>query len=754
MGLLLLSASPILRGDSEIVVAIRYLQAKGTSHSHLYLYHEDGKLLRQLTNDNSGQDSDPIFASDGETIVFTREKPNDAREFWSIDPRGTKLKKLDAAPEWYSATKSSPAFTSGDEEEAPSSSPTPPQEESASAAASPVTTDESAAQREHSSVTALDAVADATDRPPEIIKAPDGSGEIFWRKGKEGEGPEEVLNWVMWFRDSKSGQETQIGRLPGFPSFEPLQIRGNKDPQFLFEGPLRLIFFSCHLDSTNGDTVEAFDFNKRKLIQLSPNYATPFPLPGEPAFLTLTENRYVPIPGSTKTANCSYIERWAANLKESCDNYEAYLRFNGMSSDDVVEGFTRDEYEKQLRENKEKGHECYGQPEVRYARKGSAAICYGASMYRPGKTPAVITIRNGGIKTNMKKTIPVGATWIWAIAAFFVFSNAPFAFAKPQKKPAGSGQENADPLVNAAMKNMETGVWSVNGTVTAKKPIKLQGLLSGEDFDLTTDPGIRPNTPMREIVIKDKVWICSDGETWHAGQPNDRLIYNWAHVPIMADRKLPSFEKVGSEQRNGQTLLHVRLKVPEKNINPKELPQYWLVLDSQGQAQYVGHTEMPMFSQARKEVMYCSFDYAPAEKKIEPPPLGAPVDDKAYGFKDIEQHMFDWKGKVVRLEVTPKILESKQIGEDTYRGFFKDTATPSHYGVIEFPHDALVKLGFLKKDRRRRTRHGGTGKNGCLGSHRRQTSFVLHPGDSSRREDRRKNRGRWREAGARSRRER
>jgi tetratricopeptide (TPR) repeat protein len=95
--------------------------------------------------------------------------------------------------------------------------------------------------------------------------------------------------------------------------------------------------------------------------------------------------------------------------------------------------------------------------------------------------------------------------------------------------------------------------------------------------------------------------------------------------------------------------------------------------------------------------MYCSFDYAPATEKIAPPPLGAPVDDKAYGFNDIEQHKFDWKGRVVRLEVTPKILESKQIGEDTYRAFLKDTATPNHYGIVEFPHDALVKLGFLKK---------------------------------------------------------
>ena len=311
------------------------------------------------------------------------------------------------------------------------------------------------------------------------------------------------------------------------------------------------------------------------------------------------------------------------------------------------------------------------------------------SMYRPGKVQSLYG--------SMKKIIPVSANWILAIAAILLFTNAPSAFAKPQSKPAESGREDPETLVNAAMKNMETGVWSVNGTVTAKKTIKLRGLLAGEDFDLTMEPGVKPNTPMREIVIKDKAWICSDGETWHAGRPDDRMIYNWAHVPIMADRSLPPFEKVGSEQRNGQTWLHVRLKVPEKNINPKELPQYWLVLDSRGQAEYVAHTEMPMFSQARKEVMYCSFDYAPAKEGIAPPPLGPPVDDKAYGFNDIEQHKFDWKGKVVRMEVTPKILESKQIGEDTYRGFFKDTATPSHYGVVEFPHDALVKLGFLKK---------------------------------------------------------
>ena len=51
----------------------------------------------------------------------------------------------------------------------------------------------------------------------------------------------------------------------------------------------------------------------------------------------------------------------------------------------------------------------------------------------------------------------------------------------------------------------------------------------------------------------------------------------------------------------------------------------------------------------------------------------------------------------MRIEVDPKLLQSEQISEDVYRGFLKDTATPNHYGVVEFPYDALVRLGFLKK---------------------------------------------------------
>jgi hypothetical protein len=309
---------------SEIVIAIRYLQAAETSHSHLYLYREDGKLLRQLTNDNSGQDSAPIFAADGSVIVFTRENPNNVREFWSIEPHGTHLNKLDAAPDWYTSTKSSPYFTNIEPEESPSPSPAASPEESASPA----------------------------ETPPPTYKSPDGSVELVLREDPKDEddqidGPGHGKHYLL--RDLKTGAETEFDKLPGFYGvFGLLHDNQDKDRHFLFDGLLRLAFFDLHLNSSDGDTVFALDLSGPRFVRLSPNWAAPIPLPGEAAFLTFTENRYVPIVGSKKTANCSYMERW----DEKLDN-------------------------------------------LRYAREKSAAICYGASMYRPGKDPRVITMRRG-----------------------------------------------------------------------------------------------------------------------------------------------------------------------------------------------------------------------------------------------------------------------------------------------------------------------------------------------------------------------
>jgi hypothetical protein len=318
--LIIISALAILTtqawADAEIVIAIRYLQAEGTSHSHLYLYREDGKLLRQLTNDNSEQDSGPIFAPDGSMIVFTREKPNDVREFWSVEPLGKTLKKLDAAPDWYVGAKSSPYFTNIEPEESASATPAP----------SPA----------------------ATLVP--IYKSPDDSVELVLREDPkdeddQGDGPGHGKHYLL--RDLKTGAETEFDKLPGFYGvFGLLHEKQDKDQHFLFDGPLRLAFFDLHLNSTDGDTVSALDLTGPRLVRLSPNWAAPIPLPGQAAFLTFTENRYVPIPGSKKTANCSYMERWDEKLNK-----------------------------------------------IRYAREKSAARCYGASMYRPGLSAPTITMR-------------------------------------------------------------------------------------------------------------------------------------------------------------------------------------------------------------------------------------------------------------------------------------------------------------------------------------------------------------------------
>ena len=314
-----------LRAASEIVVAIRYLQAEGVSHSHLYLYRDDGKFLRQLTNDNTGQDVDPIFGPDGTRIVFTREKPNGSPlEFWSVQPLGSDLKKLDFEPDWYEQTKTSVYFTNRDA--TPAESAAPPGSASPGRASTGIIGERKS------------------------YKAPDGSVELILREDPtdpddQVDGEKHGKHYVL--RYLKTGIQADFGTLPGFFGvYEILHDRQNADRQFLFDGLLRVAFFGLHLNSTDGDTSFALDFNGPRFVRLSPNWAAPIPLPGDAAFLTLTENRFVSIQGTTKTANCSYIEHWDAQLQK-----------------------------------------------VRYAKINAPAICYGASMYRTDRTPAVITVR-------------------------------------------------------------------------------------------------------------------------------------------------------------------------------------------------------------------------------------------------------------------------------------------------------------------------------------------------------------------------
>ena len=305
------------RPQAEIVVATRYFQQEGISHAHLYLYREDGKFLRQLTSTNTGQDRDPVFAPDGETIVFARANDAGGTDYWSVEPRGGKLHMIPATPDWYvrESVPSVFAYVEDDPGEALfATEPTKP-----------------------------------APKPP-TYRAPDRSVELVLRVDPADEedgadGERHGKHYLL--RDLQTGRFVEMGKLPGFIGLtNVLGVDGQADGRFLLVPPLHAAFFGLHLDSTNGSTVFALDLDGKRLVRLSPNGAVVYPLPGEPAFLTLTENRYLPFGDGTKTANCSFVERWGADLKA-----------------------------------------------LRYAKPGAAGVCYGASMYRPGRNPATFTVR-------------------------------------------------------------------------------------------------------------------------------------------------------------------------------------------------------------------------------------------------------------------------------------------------------------------------------------------------------------------------
>ena len=301
-----LSHGVAARAANEIVVANRTLLANKTSHAHLYLYREDGTLLRQLSRDNSGQDRDPIFAPDGETIVWTRQLSGGKSQIWSITPLGHNAKRLNAAPAWYKQTQTSPYFASDGR------------------------------------------FGPELGGKAHKFRTPDGATDVVLQQlPTDDEFDGEGTGKHYFLRDVKTGTTTNFEKLPGFVGAYDLMTRSDKpDQTFLWMGPLHVAFFSLHLDSTEGSTVFALDFTGPRLVRLSPNWAAPFLLPGENAFLTVNFERYVPIANSEKTANCRFIERFDEKLHK-----------------------------------------------VRYAST-ACTICYGASMYRSSRAPRVITMRD------------------------------------------------------------------------------------------------------------------------------------------------------------------------------------------------------------------------------------------------------------------------------------------------------------------------------------------------------------------------
>jgi hypothetical protein len=281
----------------RVAVSIRYLEVKGVSHGHIYLYSGDGKLLRQLTNSDKGQDIMPVFSPDGREVAFTRQadsavkRPIDSNnELWSVDSFGRHIHRLDSPPDWYgNASQNAACFTV-------------------------LTSAEENWQRNGRFDEALRPTP--TPTPTRLI-APDGSFELILdRTGNDTKDyDEQQLGKLYRFRNLQTGEESLVGDWPGFETlWGPLHLRGQEDSYFLIQPPLRAVFFSTHLNSTDGDIVHALDLNRKRVIRLGPNWTVPIPIPGQPSFFVEAEERYVPLGDGKRTVNCSYLDRWDAEF--------------------------------------------------------------------------------------------------------------------------------------------------------------------------------------------------------------------------------------------------------------------------------------------------------------------------------------------------------------------------------------------------------------------------------------------------------
>jgi hypothetical protein len=166
-----------------VAVSIRYLQVEGTSHAHIFLYDWDGRLLRQLTKGENGQDLHPVFSPDGREIIFTRKLPT-GDEFRLINLARGDTRRIEAPPAWYqSAAAEAPSFDLRINDEATG-----------------------------------DAGKPSPSPAPTRLVAPDGSSEIVLdRTGDEEKDYDQgQLGRLFKYRDLKSGEESLIGDWPGF----------------------------------------------------------------------------------------------------------------------------------------------------------------------------------------------------------------------------------------------------------------------------------------------------------------------------------------------------------------------------------------------------------------------------------------------------------------------------------------------------------------------------------------------------------
>ena len=154
--------------------------------------------------------------------------------------------------------------------------------------------------------------------------------------------------------------------------------------------------------------------------------------------------------------------------------------------------------------------------------------------------------------------------------------------------------------------------------------MRVRGLVKGEDFDLTLEPEGR--NAVRQIALKDKIWVSYDGsKTWkvEAGseQATFRRVYNFVHDPIRPGSTPPALEVADQQKHDGETWMHLRQKISDKNSPAGERMEYWIAISQDSQRNGVRRYEGPVTEPGHeKEPLHCVATYQPAnEKTIQPP---------------------------------------------------------------------------------------------------------------------------------------
>jgi hypothetical protein len=260
---------------AELVVSIRYFKEVGTSHYHLFLYRDDGTLVRQLTTDETVQDTGPVFSPDRKQIAFTRMR-GIVPEEWVVGIDGKGARKLEAALDWKH-----PHF-------------------------------EDAYRLEGGGDNEKLWQLDGENRS---LRIPGRKSRIVVLANDNLMLTQKYDATSFRFLTYEEIDHTHRISLTGGDDAGYCDLAVRKGTPFLFQPKLHGLFYWQHLGSTLGFRLGFLDLDSKRPTFLSENPAQAIPHGNRDGFFCVCEHRYQNLGKTGPTVNCTYLEWRNATLE-------------------------------------------------------------------------------------------------------------------------------------------------------------------------------------------------------------------------------------------------------------------------------------------------------------------------------------------------------------------------------------------------------------------------------------------------------